>query len=135
MSRKIAATAALAAVLLAGCGAAGGNGGIGGQQGGDVARRRLKEAAAELEEVIAVEELGPETAQQNSARKLLSEIDADLRSEAAKGDEYIANGNTKAAAAHYRKALSIIAGMDDAERLEELKAQLEEKLRQAEDAR
>jgi hypothetical protein len=98
----------------------------------ELARQRLKEAAAEIQDAPAADEAGaPRLPREAAAEARLSEMDADLRGEIEAGDEAMKQAVPKAAIRHYENALGMIEMTPGAERLDSLKKEIEKKLAEA----
>ena len=94
----------------------------------EIAKKRLKEAAKEIEAEPPTEEVAAPTPSDKNPKKMLRDIDTELRAEVAAGNDLFDQKKFSEAATHYRKALDIIGKSPDAERLEGLKKEIEDRL-------
>ena len=94
----------------------------------EIAKKRLKEAAKEIEAAPPAEEVAMPAPSDKNPKKMLRDIDAELRAEVAAGNDLFDQKKFSEAAKHYRKALDIIGKSPDAERLEGLKKEIEDRL-------
>jgi hypothetical protein len=94
----------------------------------EIAKKRLKEAAKEIETAPPTEEVAAPAPSDKNPKKMLRDIDAELRAEVAAGNDLFDQKQFSEAANHYRNALDIIGKSPDPDRLSGLKKEVEEKL-------
>jgi len=94
----------------------------------DLAKKRLKDAAKEIGPEPATEEAPAPTTSGKNPKKMLRDIDANLRAEVSAGNDLFDQKRFSEAAKHYQKALDIISKSPDPDRFETLKKEIKDKL-------